>query len=48
MNLSGVDISLENLVFAGWGISFGFWALSRGVRFLFELVSARSGYIRPE
>lgn len=44
----GIDVSFSGLIVSGFGISFFIWALSRGVRLIFEIASSRSGYVKPD
>lgn len=44
----GIDVNMSGLILCGFGISFGLWAVSRAVRFIFELSGSKYGQIRPE
>jgi len=42
----GVDMTLDQLIFSGFCIAFVIWAISRAIRFIFELANSRSGHIK--
>ena len=43
----GIDVNLAGLIVCGFATAFTVWALSRGVRMVFEIAGSRNGYIKP-
>lgn len=44
----GINFNLTQLIFCGFGLSFGLWVITRGMRLIFEILSSRHGNIKPD
>ena len=47
MNL-GIDIDITGFVLTGFCYGFGTWFFSRAIRFMFEILSSKTGNIKAD